>query len=235
MVFVISDLHGYSLKKLKLLLEKANFSNDDTLYILGDVIDRNGDGGVETLLWIMQQINVKMLLGNHEQMLRDCWFVFNFLDKSQMEFLNPLLYSRYDNYVRNGGGVTISSLEILRDENSQKFDDVRKFLRSLPLYYEIEVGGKEYLLTHAGLANFDESRPISDYSERELVWYRPYIGDVFYNDKCVVFGHTPTCYLDEDIVGEIIVKETWIDIDAGASMGNEPILLCLNNMTQYKN
>lgn len=40
----MSDLHGYP-------LEKAGFSDDDFLYILGDVIDRNGDGGVEMLCW----------------------------------------------------------------------------------------------------------------------------------------------------------------------------------------
>lgn len=49
MTYVISDLHGYPLEKFKKLLEKADFSGDDFLYILGDVVDRNGDGGVEML------------------------------------------------------------------------------------------------------------------------------------------------------------------------------------------
>ena len=45
MTYVISDLHGYPIEKLKMLLEKAEFGEDDFLYILGDVVDRNGDGG----------------------------------------------------------------------------------------------------------------------------------------------------------------------------------------------
>ena len=45
MIYVISDLHGYSIEKLKKLLETAKFGKEDFLYILGDVIDRNGDGG----------------------------------------------------------------------------------------------------------------------------------------------------------------------------------------------
>ena len=45
MTYVISDLHGYPIEKLKKLLEKADFIENDFLYILGDVIDRNGDGG----------------------------------------------------------------------------------------------------------------------------------------------------------------------------------------------
>ena len=45
MTYVISDLLGYSIEKLKTLLEKAGFCKDDFLYILGDVIDRNCAGG----------------------------------------------------------------------------------------------------------------------------------------------------------------------------------------------
>lgn len=49
MTYVISDLHGYPLKNFQQLLDKAAFSQTDTLYILGDIIDRNGDGGIEML------------------------------------------------------------------------------------------------------------------------------------------------------------------------------------------
>lgn len=34
MTYVISDLHGYPIENLKELLEKANFSENDRLYIL---------------------------------------------------------------------------------------------------------------------------------------------------------------------------------------------------------
>ncbi len=56
MIYAISDLYGYPLGKLKALLNKVNFCNDDFLYILGDVIDRNGDGGVEMLCWLLKQM-----------------------------------------------------------------------------------------------------------------------------------------------------------------------------------
>ena len=69
MTYVISDLHGYPIEKLKMLFEKANFGEDDFLYILGDVIDRNGDGGVEILQWLLSRPNVQLVLGNHEAML----------------------------------------------------------------------------------------------------------------------------------------------------------------------
>lgn len=40
MIYVISDLHGYPFVTFLELLNKANFSSDDYLFILGDVIDR---------------------------------------------------------------------------------------------------------------------------------------------------------------------------------------------------
>lgn len=57
-VYVISDLHGYPLKKFINLLDKSGFSDNDFLYILGDVVDRSGDGGIEILCWMLRQPNV---------------------------------------------------------------------------------------------------------------------------------------------------------------------------------
>ena len=49
MLFVTADLHGFPLHKFLALLNKAEFGKreDDFLFILGDVIDRNGDGGID--------------------------------------------------------------------------------------------------------------------------------------------------------------------------------------------
>lgn len=49
MIYVISDLHGYPFEKLKKLLQTAGFTKEDYLFILGDVVDRNGDGRREGL------------------------------------------------------------------------------------------------------------------------------------------------------------------------------------------
>ena len=52
MIYAMSDLHGCYDKYIK-MLEKINFSNDDTLYILGDIVDRGADG-IKILQDIMQ-------------------------------------------------------------------------------------------------------------------------------------------------------------------------------------
>ena len=55
MIYAMSDLHGCYEKYIK-MLDKINFSDSDTLYILGDVVDR-GDGGIK-LLQITSPINL---------------------------------------------------------------------------------------------------------------------------------------------------------------------------------
>ena len=75
MIYVSSDWHGVELYKIKRLLEMVNFSDDDFLFILGDIIDR-GMHGVELIKYIMFEPNIKLIRGNHEQMMLDCSFLF---------------------------------------------------------------------------------------------------------------------------------------------------------------
>lgn len=67
MNYVVSDIHGHS-KRFESILKQINLKETDTLYILGDVIDRNPDG-IRLLRRIMKMSNVKMVLGNHEHMM----------------------------------------------------------------------------------------------------------------------------------------------------------------------
>ena len=69
MTYCMSDLHG-RFDKYEEMLEKIAFSASDSLYIIGDVIDRN-PGGVKLLRDIMGRSNVILLKGNHEQMCLD--------------------------------------------------------------------------------------------------------------------------------------------------------------------
>lgn len=43
MIYTISDIHGHY-DKYSEMLEKINFGDKDTLYVLGDIIDRYDDG-----------------------------------------------------------------------------------------------------------------------------------------------------------------------------------------------
>ena len=66
MTYVISDIHG-QYEKYIAMLEKISFSDDDTLYVLGDVVDR-GEGSMRILYDMSMRPNVIPIMGNHEHM-----------------------------------------------------------------------------------------------------------------------------------------------------------------------
>ena len=231
MTYVISDLHGYPLEKLKKLLEKANFGENDFLYILGDVIDRNGDGGVGILQWLLTQTNVQLILGNHESMLLSCEFFFDDLTEANLKNFSAEQIGLTQNYILNGGGYTIRGLAKLpKDERLEIVD----YLRSCPLYEAVTAGGRDFLLVHAGLDNFSPDKKITDYSPDDLIWAWPELTDEYYDDIHTVFGHTPTGNYDKAYEGKIISTRTWTCIDCGAGYGNEPVLLRLDDYAQFK-
>lgn len=68
----VGDIHGCA-TALKTLLAKLKLTAQDTLVILGDVIDRGPDSRdvLEQLLAVRQSCQLVPILGNHEQMLLD--------------------------------------------------------------------------------------------------------------------------------------------------------------------
>ena len=64
MIYACSDIHG-RYNQYAALLAQLDLRPSDTLYILGDVIDRGPDG-VTILQDMMVRPNVFPLLGNHE-------------------------------------------------------------------------------------------------------------------------------------------------------------------------
>ena len=60
LIYVMADLHGCYDKYVK-MLEKINFSSNDALYILGDIIDR-GEDGIKILHDVMGRKNIFPIL-----------------------------------------------------------------------------------------------------------------------------------------------------------------------------
>lgn len=235
MIYVISDLHGYPLEKLKMLLAKAGFGEDDFLYILGDVIDRNGDGGVDTLVWLLSQHNIQLILGNHEAMLLSCEFLFDEITDESIESFDTGKMSLLSNYQFNGGDVTLKALYELKKKSPDTVMDILDYLNDAPLYEAVSAGGRDFLLVHSGLGNFDKNKKLSEYFADDLLWTRPNFDDTYFDDIITVFGHTPTMTYGDEYRGRIIITPTWINIDAGAGSGEEPVLLRLDDMTEYRN
>ena len=231
MIYVISDLHGYPLEKLKMLLKKAGFTDDDYLFILGDVVDRNGDGGVEILRWLLEQENVQLILGNHEAMLLACSFVVEEITDESIASITNQRLEVLNNYILNGGDVTLKALRRLPRETQE---DIFDYLRDCPVYETVSAGGKDFLLLHAGLDNFRKDRPLSDYSIDEMIWTWPELTDEYFDEIHTVFGHTPTKCFGEVYNGRIVKTRTWTCIDVGAASGNEPVLLRLDDDMEFR-
>lgn len=236
MTYVISDLHGYPLEKLKKLLEKADFGENDFLYILGDVVDRNGDGGVEILTWLLSQPNVQLILGNHEAMLLSCEFLFDEITDESLSAFDSEKMEILTNYQLNGGDVTLKALSKLNKESPETVADILDYLHDAPLYEAVTAGGKDYFLVHSGIDDFEKGKKISEYPSDAFIWAWPELEDEYFDDITTVFGHTPTKYYGEEYSNKIIKTRTWIAIDMGAGDGvTEPVLLRLDDMKEFRN
>ena len=232
-IYVTSDLHGLPLADLKRLLNMVNFNDDDWLFILGDVIDRQNDGGIEILKWLLEQPNAQLILGNHEAMLLSCDFVFEEItDESIGDFTQEKM-ELLMNYTQHGGDVTLKTLRSLLQTVPDTLTDILDYLRDAPVYETVSVGNKDFLLVHSGLDNFDKNKKLADYTIDELIWAWPEITDEYFDDIITVFGHTPTISYDHANKGKILKTKTWIDIDVGVPYGNSPVLLRLDDLKEF--
>lgn len=66
MIYAMSDIHG-QFEQFRNLMEQIRFQKEDTLYILGDVVDR-GPEPMKILKYMMTHSNIIPIIGNHEVM-----------------------------------------------------------------------------------------------------------------------------------------------------------------------
>ena len=222
MIYVVSDIHGHY-TKLENLLNRINFSKEDSLYILGDIIDRGPDI-VKTIRKVMDTPNIHMILGNHEDM-----FLRYFESKSILD--QSLWY-------QNGGDATDSEFEKLSKEENVK---IVNYFKSLPVEYEIEVDNQKFLLVHGNYVSESNKKYFTDSEYRlEVVWNRVKSWEVGPENKIVLFGHTPTYkYYGKEEPMRIYRKGNMIGLDCGlAAISSYPDIcrfgcLCLNTMEEY--
>ena len=186
--YVVSDIHGeYDL--FAGLLEKIRLKEDDSLYILGDILDR-GPYPIRTLLKVMEMPNAICLAGNHELMAIECLeFLMTEITEKSIEELDEKMVDNLLTWQYNGGRTTIQEFCAL-DRKMQRL--VIDFLKDFYIYEEMTVNDRDYLLVHAGLGGFYPGKEIEQYSLEELIWSRAEYDIQYYEDIYVVTGHTPT-------------------------------------------
>lgn len=232
MVYVTSDLHGCDPDAFRALLDRAGFTEEDYLFVLGDVIDR-GEHGAQLLLWLTEQPNVQLILGNHEALLLSCEFLFEEVTEESLSKLNMEQILIMRNWMRNGGAPTLEGLKKILKRDTELFAGIMDYLHDAPLYECVDVGENRYVLVHSGLGNFQPQKLLREYTPHELLWERPTLDTVYYEDMTVIFGHTPTELYGKAHRGRAIVTDSWICIDTGAAMGNSPMVLRLDDRKEF--
>jgi len=230
MIFVTSDLHGIALSRLQNLLQKAGFSAEDTLFVLGDSIDR-GEHGVELLLWMMKQYNVIHLLGNHEELLLAASdFLLSPIEDDVESRMTEDNLGLLSTLLSNGAQPTLTALKQLVHHQPQQAQFLLEYLQEMPLYDAVEVHGVTYVLTHAGLGNFRPDKRLSEYTRQELLWHRPAPSDRYFGgDTMVLLGHTPTGFYGTP--GALFKTDSWCCIDTSDTA---PTLLRLNDWKVFR-
>lgn len=229
--YVISDIHG-EYDKFMELLEKIGLKETDTLYILGDVLDR-GPHPIKVLLKLMEMPNVIPIVGNHELMAITCLeFLCKEITEETIAEIEPEMAEELSCWLMNGSMSTTEEFYRLDREMRQSVID---YIKEFRVYAELTVNGKEYLLVHAGLGNFSPEKELDDYSLDELLWERADYEIRYFEDKYVVTGHTPTQnILWNPKPGYIFRKNHHIAIDCGVRrQGGHLAAICLDTGEEF--
>jgi serine/threonine protein phosphatase 1 len=170
-LFAIGDIHGCNLA-LRTLIEAIDPKPDDTIVVLGDVIDWGPDSRdcVQQLIDLSGRCQFILVRGNHEEMLY-----------AALESQTELRY-----WLNFGGEETLKSYPYRGGDEIIDREHVRFLKAQARDYYETDT----YIFVHA---SYDPNKPMSQQSNTTLQWehvqaeqMRPH-----YSGKLVIAGHTP--------------------------------------------
>ena len=229
--YVVSDLHGqYGVFREG--LKKIGFGDNDSLYVLGDVIDR-GDDGIKILQYIKRKKNIDLLLGNHEYMM------LNSVDPDGGE---ECCGEDAELWILLNGGLKTYNKYMEMTRKSRKA--MLTWLRNRYVIRTLEAGGRKFCLTHSYyIENCEDKRYkfMRDDDVWQIVWksvFREERGthgeDIYkYYDYTFITGHVPVQKVrniyapDEDFnILKMYKRGNLIDIDGGCAYGGNKMIDC---------
>ena len=235
----MSNIHG-CLTLWQKMLGLIRFQETDMMFLLGDIIDY-GTQSVPLLLDLMERTNVYPILGNHECTMLMCiqklpldTTMANLPQKAGQEVLPHLR-----RWLKNGGRSTIE--QYLGLDTDQK-EQIQDYLREFSVYEDISVdcvrngrqeGERRFILTHSGLKNFSPERDLEDYELEEFLSDRPGPDSRYFEDRTLVFGHTPVKELNLGMEEKIFYGNGFIDIDCGCAFGGKLACLRLDDGKEF--
>jgi serine/threonine protein phosphatase 1 len=189
---IIGDVHGH-FQGLQQLLQRLDLKSEDSLYFLGDLVDRGPESA--KVVEFVKSKGYPCLMGNHEQMMLAA-FNEPGLDDWAMEM-----------WLRAGGNTTLASYQDL-DCLAEHLD----WLSTLPTYLDLD----DLWLVHAGVHPY---LPLEAQTSQEFCWIRSEFHSTkepFFPNKLIISGHTITFTFPGITPGQIVSGPGWLDIDTGA-------------------
>lgn len=230
MIYVIGDIHGNK-SKYDEMLDKLSPADTDAVFVLGDVIDV-GDDSIEILQDMMYRANVYPVLGEHEYMAKKILPLI--IDAKDADEAKAVLSGKdrdlFEKWLTMKSEKTVSDFLKL---NSEDKDSIIDYLSEFQPYEEVEAGGKTFVLVHAGINNFDETKELEDYGEEDFIFAETDYTKVYFKNKYLITGHTPTVAINQKFMGKVFSKNGHIAIDCGSAYGGRLAAICLDALKLY--
>lgn len=227
-ILVTSDIHGH-LSYFKSILSKAKFSDDDILFIVGDIIEK-GPENLKTLRYVMdlcKQDNVIAIIGNVDAYRLK--LIHELSEENVSGFYNYILSLRkwagtsfYEELAEECGYKLNSPVDVLSAKQAviAHFEEEFRFLAGLPTIVETQ----NYVFVHGGLREKEISANC-DKGIFELTKYDAFTENTSHIfDKYVITGHWPVCLYNTCIqqFNPIINRDKRIvSIDGGCGVKKE--------------
>ena len=227
MIYVMGDIHGCK-DKYDEMLEKLSPGEHDAVFVLGDVIDV-GDDGIEILNDMMYRANIYPILGEREYYAKK--FLPLIAEKGSaekaLESLDGEDKEMLAKWLSMKSEKTIETFLKLDDEGREAILD---FLDEFVPFEEIRCKGKKFILTHAGVRDFDESKSLEDYSDEDFIFAQTDYSRIYFPEAYLVTGHTPTVAIGKEFAGKVYAKKRHLALDCGAAFGGRLAAVCLDTL-----
>jgi serine/threonine protein phosphatase 1 len=227
--FAIGDIHGDIDALERLLDELPRLKKTDTLVLLGDYLDRGPHSRkvIERVMALPGKTRAKVvaLRGNHE----DAWL--RVVNGGWLEFVLPTGNGCLAALRSFRGGEPPKEEESpAREELESLFNgsflpkEVVAWMSSLPFFYEDE----HAIYVHAGLIGRNKVflHPSETKPESAVLWCRDRAFFADYRGKLVVFGHTATDCLPQELSSytpedptDLWAGPACVGLDTGAGRG----------------
>lgn len=107
--------------------------------------------------------------------------------------------------------------------------EIYDYIEKAKSYVTLEFEGKKYILVHAEIADFEESKELDEYTLLDFIYKRADYSKRYYSDEktFLVTGHTPTMFIFTNRDAKVFMKNGHIAIDCGCVYGGKLAAYCI--------